>query len=137
MYARRANVPDFIVKGGVTYRIISDNLGSPRLVVDTATGAVIQTMDFDEWGNVIADTNPEFQPFGYALDSVLMWDDELLGDIRSVKLSEFMIINPDFSIVERIDPAMKIYRFPTKSGHHRRMRTKMVQLDQNVFFNHC
>ncbi len=66
VYATRANVPDFITKGGNTYRIISDHLGSPRLVVDTTTGTVAQVMDYDEWGDVIADTNPEFQPFGFA-----------------------------------------------------------------------
>ncbi len=66
IYATRANVPDFIIKGGNTYRIVSDHLGSPRLVVDSATGAVNQTMDYDEWGNVTGDTNPNFQPFGFA-----------------------------------------------------------------------
>jgi len=66
VYSSRANVPDFILKGGNTYRIISDHLGSPRLVIDTATGAVVQTMDFDEFGIVTADTNPEFQSFGFA-----------------------------------------------------------------------
>ena len=66
VYASRSNIPDFIIKGGNTYRVISNHLGSPRLVVDTATGAVVQTMDFDEFGNVTADTNPEFQPFGFA-----------------------------------------------------------------------
>jgi len=66
IYATRSNVPDFIIKGGNTYRIISDHLGSPRLVIDTATGTVIQAMDFDEFGNISADTNPEFQPFGFA-----------------------------------------------------------------------
>jgi hypothetical protein len=35
-------VPDYIIKGGNTYRIISDHLGSPRLVIDTATDAVVQ-----------------------------------------------------------------------------------------------
>jgi RHS repeat-associated protein len=55
-----------MVKGGVTYRIIADHLGSPRLVVDTATGDIIQRMDYDEFGNVLMDTNPGFQPFGFA-----------------------------------------------------------------------
>ena len=59
-------VPEYMVKGGVTYRIISDHLGSPRLVVDTTTGAVLQRMDYDEFGSVILDTNPGFQPFGFA-----------------------------------------------------------------------
>jgi RHS repeat-associated protein len=66
VYGSRANVPDYMVKGGVTYRIIADHLGSPRLVVDTATGDIIQRMNYDEFGNVLTDTNPGFQPFGFA-----------------------------------------------------------------------
>ncbi len=65
VYATRSNVPDFIIKGGNTYRVVSDHLGSPHLVVDTTTGTVIQSMDFDEFGQVTGDTNPEFQPFGF------------------------------------------------------------------------
>ncbi len=66
VYASRANVPDFMIKGGNTYRIISDHLGSPRLVIDVATGLPAQVMDYDSFGNVITDTNPGFQPFGFA-----------------------------------------------------------------------
>jgi RHS repeat-associated protein len=55
-----------MVKGGVTYRILSDHLGSPRLVVDASTGAVAQRIDYDEFGRVLLDTNPGFQPFGFA-----------------------------------------------------------------------
>jgi RHS repeat-associated protein len=55
-----------VIKAGSTYRIISDHLGSPRLVVDTATGQVAQRMDYDEFGNVLSDSNPGFQPFGFA-----------------------------------------------------------------------
>lgn len=66
MYGTRANVPDYIIKGGVTYRIISDYLGSPRLVIDTTTGTVAQRVDYDEFGKVIQNTNSGFQPFGFA-----------------------------------------------------------------------
>jgi len=66
VYGSRANVPDYMVKNGVTYRIIADHLGSPRLVVNTSDGSVVQRMDYDVWGNVINDTNPGFQPFGFA-----------------------------------------------------------------------
>ena len=66
VYSSRTNVPDFIIKGSVTYRIISDHLGSPRLVVNTTNGTVIQAVDYDEWGNVVSDTNPGFHPFGFA-----------------------------------------------------------------------
>lgn len=66
VYATHVNVPDYMVKGGVTYRIITDLLGSPRLVVDVATGTIAQRIDYDEFGQVRNDTNPGFQPFGFA-----------------------------------------------------------------------
>ena len=65
VYGSKGNVPDYMLKGGVAYRIISDQLGSPRLVVDAA-GAIVQRIDYDEWGNITQDTNPGFQPFGFA-----------------------------------------------------------------------
>jgi RHS repeat-associated protein len=64
--SNKPNVPDYLVKGGTTYRILSDHLGSPRLVIDTTTGTIVQRIDYDEFGNVITDTNPGFQPFGFA-----------------------------------------------------------------------
>lgn len=72
VYASKANVPDYFVKtdpntqNQTTYRIISDHLGSPRLVINTANGSVAQRIDYDVWGNITQDTNPGFQPFGYA-----------------------------------------------------------------------
>jgi RHS repeat-associated protein len=47
-------------------RTIKDNLSSVRLVVDTADGSIMQEMRYDAWGNVVLDTNPGFQPFGFA-----------------------------------------------------------------------
>jgi RHS repeat-associated protein len=66
VYATHVNVPDYVIKGGATYRILTDQLGSPRLVVNTATGQIAQRMDYDAFGNVLQDTSPGFQPFGYA-----------------------------------------------------------------------
>jgi RHS repeat-associated protein len=66
VYASRSNVPDYLIKNGTTYRIIADHLGSPRLVVDVVTGAIVQRMDYDAFGRVNLDTNPGFQPFGFA-----------------------------------------------------------------------
>jgi RHS repeat-associated protein len=60
------NIPQYMLKDGVTYRIISDHLGSPRLVIDSTTGAILQRMDYDAFGTVTLDTNPGFQPFGFA-----------------------------------------------------------------------
>jgi RHS repeat-associated protein len=66
VYATRANVPDYMVKGAATYRIFSDHLGSPRLVIDISTHQIAEHIDYDEFGNVLVDTNPGFQPFGFA-----------------------------------------------------------------------
>lgn len=66
VYGSRRNVPDYLLRDGNTYRIIADHLGSPRLVLDVETGAVAQRLDYDAFGNVLRDTNPGFQPFGFA-----------------------------------------------------------------------
>jgi RHS repeat-associated protein len=66
VYGTKLNVPEYMVKGSVMYRIITDHLGSPRLVVDTATGTIAQRLNYDEFGQITLDTNPGFQPFGFA-----------------------------------------------------------------------
>ena len=66
VFATRSNSPSHMIKAGVTYRIITDHLGSPRLVIDVATGTVAQRMNYDEFGRVLSDTSPGFQPFGFA-----------------------------------------------------------------------
>lgn len=66
VYGTRPNVPEYLIRGGVTYRIVSDHLGSPRAIVDTATGNVVQRMDFHAFGEIIQDSNPDWQPFGFA-----------------------------------------------------------------------
>jgi RHS repeat-associated protein len=66
VYGTRSNVPDYLVRSGSLYRIISDQRGSVRLVVDAATGAVVQKLDYDEFGQVTFNSNPGFQPFAFA-----------------------------------------------------------------------
>ena len=52
--------------GSTLYRILKDHLGSPRLVVRTTDGVVMQRMNYNEWGKIIEDTSPGFQPFAFA-----------------------------------------------------------------------
>jgi len=70
LYGEKLNVPSYLVSRengvNVTYRVISDHLGSVRLVVNADTGVVAQRLRYDEFGVVLEDTNPGFQPFGYA-----------------------------------------------------------------------
>jgi hypothetical protein len=65
-YGTWIKVPECMVTSSGTRRILTDYLGSPRLVVDASTGAIAQRVDYDEWGVVLADSNPGFQPFGFA-----------------------------------------------------------------------
>jgi len=65
VHGHKDGAPAYIIKGGNTYRVIADHLSGPRLVIDTATGAVVQRIDYDEYGNVLSDTNPGFIPFGF------------------------------------------------------------------------
>jgi RHS repeat-associated protein len=60
------NVPVYMVKGGVSYRLVSDPVGSVRLVIDSTNGNIVQRIDYDSFGNVLGDTHPGFQPFGFA-----------------------------------------------------------------------
>ena len=66
VYGRHPHVPDYIIKNGETHRIITDHLGSVRLVINVKSGTIMQRMDYDAWGKVLQDTNPGFQPFGFA-----------------------------------------------------------------------
>jgi RHS repeat-associated protein len=60
------NAPACGIQGTNTYRILTDERGSVRLVVNMADGSIAQRLDYDEFGRVLNDTSPGFQPFGYA-----------------------------------------------------------------------
>jgi len=78
VYGLKPNVPDYMVHGGTTYRIVSDWRGDVRLVLDTTksgAAAVVEQIDYDEGGNVTNLVDPActlggtelcFQPFGFA-----------------------------------------------------------------------
>jgi RHS repeat-associated protein len=66
IYGSSPYSPDYLVRANAKYRLVKDHLGSPKFVIDTATSEIMQRMDYDEFGNVILDTNPGFQPFGFA-----------------------------------------------------------------------
>nr|WP_301288389.1 RHS repeat-associated core domain-containing protein [Natronospira proteinivora] len=55
-----------MIQDGERYRLIADHLGSVRLVVHADSGEIVQRLDYDEFGRVLEDSNPGFQPFGFA-----------------------------------------------------------------------
>lgn len=66
VYAVKDNIPDYYAEGASTFRIISDHLGSPRLVVDAASGGIIARIDHDDFGRELLNTQPGLIPFGFA-----------------------------------------------------------------------
>lgn len=66
VWGTRHNIPDYMISNGVTYRFVADATGSPRLIVNTNTGAIAEQIDYSPFGDITNDTNPGFQPFGFA-----------------------------------------------------------------------
>jgi RHS repeat-associated protein len=66
VYGTSSNIPEYMVRAGVTYRIVSDQIGSVRLVVNTVDGTVAQRLSYDVFGRVIEDTSPGFQSHSFA-----------------------------------------------------------------------
>jgi RHS repeat-associated protein len=58
-------VGEYMIKNGKTYQLVTDHLGSVRLVVDINNGDIVQQIDYDEFGNVTHNSNPDFQPFAF------------------------------------------------------------------------
>ena len=55
-----------VERGGVTYRVITDAIGSPRLLIDSQNGTTAEEITYDAWGNVTRDTAPGSIPVGFA-----------------------------------------------------------------------
>ena len=66
VYGPLSYTPTYFLRGGTTYAIITDHLGSVRSVVRTSDGTVMQSLTYDPWGKVLTDSSPGFQPFGFA-----------------------------------------------------------------------
>ena len=66
VYTTSENVPEYMVKAGVVYRIVTDQVGSVVQVLNSQMGEIVQQANYDEFGSVILDTNPGFVPFGFS-----------------------------------------------------------------------
>ena len=61
-----ARMPVAMAKGGSTYYLTYDQVGSLRVVADSS-GSVVKRIDYDSFGNIINDSSPAFAvPFGFA-----------------------------------------------------------------------
>ncbi len=67
VYGEKCNIPDYFIESNGTFRIISDHLGTPRLVVNATSGDIDKKLEFDEFG-IQAKSNGDYSriPFGFA-----------------------------------------------------------------------
>ncbi len=68
----------YYIEGANKFRIVSDQLGTPRVVFNIGTGAVIAKFNHDEFGVTKANTNTTLKlPFGFA-GGLMDWDTGLI-----------------------------------------------------------
>jgi RHS repeat-associated protein len=66
VYGSKANVPDYVLRGGTVYRIVSDQLGTPRRAVNAAnSGDVPFSANYTSFGEA-SGTGLDWMPFGFA-----------------------------------------------------------------------
>jgi RHS repeat-associated protein len=65
-YGSKSGVPDFVQRGTTTYRVISDQLGSPLYVINAASSADVPfRASYSSFGQVTG-TGLDWMPFGFA-----------------------------------------------------------------------
>ena len=65
VYATGRNSPDLMIRDSRVYWLIVDHVGSVRRVVDVSTGAELQQIDYDAWGQITSEVGAGFQPFAF------------------------------------------------------------------------
>jgi RHS repeat-associated protein len=61
-----SRMPVAVERGGALYYLTYDQVGTLRVVAD-GSGSVVKRIDYDSFGNILADTNPTLDvPFGFA-----------------------------------------------------------------------
>jgi len=66
IYGSKVNIPDYMIYKGKEYRIISDQVGTPKLVVDSISGKVLEEISMDEFGFDEDVEREHVLPFGFA-----------------------------------------------------------------------
>lgn len=69
VYGSKSNVPDMMIQGAITYRMISDQVGSPRYLVQVGSAAgttPAMSVNYDSFGLITASTGTRLMPFGFA-----------------------------------------------------------------------
>jgi RHS repeat-associated protein len=67
IYGLKSNIPEYLIKDGKKYKIISNHLGSPIMVLGgQAQDLPVLQMKYDSFGNIIEENGSFEIPFGFA-----------------------------------------------------------------------
>jgi len=66
VYGEKLNIPDYMIYQKKNYRIISDQVGTPRMLIEVKTGNVVAQYNYDEFGVLISRSGSVDIPFGFA-----------------------------------------------------------------------
>jgi len=69
VYGTNRQVPEYMVRSGSVYRLVTDEIGSVVAVYDVSSGQLVQEREYDSFGRMSPSswTQPGFsQPFGFA-----------------------------------------------------------------------
>lgn len=77
VYVTQSHVPDYYVESGLNYKIVTDSIGSPVLILRASDGSVIQKLEYDEFGRVLQDTRSGELAIGFA-GGLSDWDTKLV-----------------------------------------------------------
>ncbi len=59
--------PSYLIKNNKTYKLVQDaGTGSIRYIVDPTNIYVVQELEYDEFGNIMRNSNPNYQPVLFA-----------------------------------------------------------------------
>lgn len=83
VYGTKINVPDYVIKGDTTLAVITDHLGSVRILVNTTNGEIVQAIKYDEFGTISLSPATLYLSFSFA-GSIY---DELTGFVRFARVT--------------------------------------------------
>jgi RHS repeat-associated protein len=68
IYGTKGNVPDLVIRGGATYRLVSDQLGSPLMAINTANSSDVPFQStYAAFGErTLVGGADDWMPFGFA-----------------------------------------------------------------------
>ena len=91
IYGLKSYIPEYLIKEGKKYKIVSNHLGSPVMVIDFDESIVVKEFKYDSFGNIISESGDFEIPFRFAGEV----SDSNVNPVRHQKPAELPIYDED------------------------------------------